>query len=162
MVSDDDKDTRALENNMKKANISWYRLQKILTKGKMKNPKAATSIYKAIVHAVLLYGSETWAVTTSMINKLENFHRKCARHITGQHIRNNRDGTWEYPQTTEIFRMTGLEPMTDYIERRRKTVSDYLTPESQAMKDLISSVDIDINVKEVIWWKPEIPIPNLT
>jgi hypothetical protein len=56
---------------------------------------------KAVVHAVLLYGSETSAMTTQMTNKVEVFDNRCATSITGQHIRPNTDGTWHYSNTQE-------------------------------------------------------------
>jgi hypothetical protein len=162
MVTANDDDMKAVEHNIRRARMSWGNLKRILSKGKMKNPKAATSVYKTVVHAVLLYGSETWATTNAMVKKLENFHRRCARFITGQHIRKLPDDTWEYPSTEEIFRKTGLEPMTNYIEKRRMNVMTYLNNENQTMKDLRDSKDIEIVMKEVIWWNTntENPIPN--
>jgi hypothetical protein len=46
-----------------------------------------------IIQAVLLYGSESWALTESMECRLQSFHSRCASYITGQHIRQNSDET---------------------------------------------------------------------
>lgn len=147
--------------------MTWGRLQKMLEKGKMKNPKVATTIYKVVVQAVLLYGSETWVVTPSILTRLENFHRRCARHIMGQHIRPRDDGTgtWEYPSTREIFERTGLESMESYIAKRRENVKEYCHPASLTRQTLLSMNDkeiINIDMKKVIWWDehPENPIQN--
>jgi hypothetical protein len=153
VVTNNDNDTKALDQNIKKANGAWGRLRKVLEKGKMKNPRAATSIYKVVIQAILLYGSETWSVTPPMLTKLENFHRRCARHITGQHIRPREDGTWEYPHTKEIFEQTGLESMESYIMKRQENVKAYLHPESIAQQNLLSNKEIEISMNEVIWWK---------
>lgn len=38
-----------------------------------------------------------------MEKQLQSFHSRCARHITGQHIRQNKDETWTCPATAEAF-----------------------------------------------------------
>jgi hypothetical protein len=90
-VTNTDDDNNAVDQNIKRASITWGRLRKVLEKGKMKNPRVATTIYKVVIQTLLLYGSETWKVTTPMLKRLENFHRRCARYITGHHIRQNED-----------------------------------------------------------------------
>jgi hypothetical protein len=89
-LSEDDNDWKAINWNIKRARISWGRLARILSTEKATS-KSMASIYKAVVQAVLLYGSESWTMTSSMCKKLQNFHHRCARHITGQHIRMNTD-----------------------------------------------------------------------
>jgi len=41
------------------------------------------AVYKAVVLATLLYGSECWAVKASHIRHLEVFHHRCMRCILG-------------------------------------------------------------------------------
>jgi hypothetical protein len=162
IVTHEDDDMKAVDHNIKRASVAWARLQKLLCKGKMKNPRSATSIYKTVIQAVLLYGSETWKMSQAIIIKLNNFHRRCARHIAGQHIRPIDDGKWEYPRTEEILERTGLEQIEKYITQRRIQVMEYLNPNSKAMLNLTNDNEIEIKMEEVIWWKPMTPILNLT
>ena len=41
-------------------------------------------LYKATVQSVLLFGSETWALTLSTIKRLEGFHVRAAQRMTGK------------------------------------------------------------------------------
>jgi hypothetical protein len=36
-----------------------------------------------VAQSVLLYDSETWAITSNMLERLESFHRRIARRLTG-------------------------------------------------------------------------------
>jgi hypothetical protein len=60
-----DCDSPAINRNIKQARIAWSRLGKILTKERT-NMKAMASVYRAVVQAVLLYGSESWVTTIAM------------------------------------------------------------------------------------------------
>ena len=44
---------------------------------------AKRAAYVACVLAVLLYGSECWAVTAAMRSELDAFHHRCARVMVG-------------------------------------------------------------------------------
>ncbi len=50
-----------------------------------KNLSLATKklVYKAVVLATLLYGSETWTTKRDAVRKLEVFHNRCLRGILG-------------------------------------------------------------------------------
>ncbi len=78
--------------------------------------------YKAIVQAVLLYGSESWVLTKSNMRQLRSFHSRVARFLTGRHIRQDRNGTWHYPPTAGVLEEAGLHSVEEYIQRRRDTV----------------------------------------
>jgi hypothetical protein len=92
-VTDNDYDWAAVNYSLKRARMAWGRLAKILSNEKVE-PKAMATIYKAVIQAVLLYGSESWAMNNTMECRLQSFHSRCAHHITGQHIRQNADETW--------------------------------------------------------------------
>ncbi len=85
VVESNDNDGPAVNRNLTKARVVWGRLGRILSQ-EGTNPTAMASVYKAVVQAVLLYGSESWVLTLAMEKKLQSFHRRCARFITGQHI----------------------------------------------------------------------------
>jgi hypothetical protein len=76
----------------KKQESCGGRLGRLLSKEKA-DPKSMASVNKAVVQAMLLYGSESWVLTQQMEKSLQSFHHKGARYITGQHIRKNSDGS---------------------------------------------------------------------
>jgi hypothetical protein len=110
--------------NLRKARIKWGRISRILSKDG-EDPKAMASFYKAIVQSVLLYGSESWVLTLAMEKQLQGFHRRCAQYITGQNIRQNKDGTWTYLSTENVLKMAGLWTIQEYIKSRHNTVMKY-------------------------------------
>ena len=82
--------------------------------------------YKAVVQAILLYGSETWVLTNFQLKRLRSFHARVARYLTGRHIRQNEDGTWVHPPTADVLEEAGLETIDEYIKRRRDTVRRFV------------------------------------
>jgi hypothetical protein len=86
ILSDDDSDEPCVERNLKRAKQQWGMICGILS-NEPASPEVMASFYKSVVQSVLLYGSESWVLTKSMITKLASFHRRCARYITGMHIR---------------------------------------------------------------------------
>jgi hypothetical protein len=158
IVTDTDDDKATIVHNLNKAGNAWGQINRLLSQEKKRNLKAMTSIYCAIIQAILLYGSETWVMTGSnTLRRLEIFHRKCARFLTGQFIHQQENGDWIYPHTEDIFKQTGLEPIENYIEKRKVQVARYLSPESKAISDIANSLDIEINMEKVCWWKPKNP-----
>ena len=87
--------------------------------------KAAGMFYKAIVQAVLLYGSETWVVDPPMLNVLESFHNRVARKITGRMAYLDRD-TWIYPPIKETLEKANLYPVAHYIHVRQAHLADFV------------------------------------
>ena len=53
------------------------------------------SFYRAVVQAILLYGSETWVLLASMEKRIEGTHTELLRMITGKRAKQSGDGTWE-------------------------------------------------------------------
>ena len=114
-----------------------------------------------MIESVLLYGSETWVLKGSTtLHRLEIFHRRCARFLTGQFIHPQENGEWVYPHTEDVFKKAGLESIESYIEKRRVHVANYFTPESKAITEIANSLNIELNMEKVSWWKPTNPDQN--
>jgi hypothetical protein len=111
ILSDNNSDEACVERNLKRAKGKWGMISRILS-SEDASPKVLGTFYKPIVQSVLLYGSESWVLTKPMIKKLASFHRRCARYISGMHIRpndpNNLDGEWTYPPTATVLEAAGL------------------------------------------------------
>ena len=108
--------------------------------------------YKAIVQAVLLYGSETWTITDLTMKKLRSFHARVARYICNRHIRPLPDGTWHLPPTEEVLEQCGLFTIEEYIRRRRSTVMNFVR-EREIYDKCRDAGPVFGNPNQVVWWK---------
>ena len=82
--------------------------------------------YITIVMSVLLYGSESWTITKKNSLKLQSFHNRALRYMTGKHTKKINGEKWEYPNHKELMKICKLHPIDTYIERRRGTLRKYL------------------------------------
>ena len=161
IVTDTDDDKATVVLNLNKAGKAWGQLYRVLAYEKNRNLRTAVSIYRSIIESVLLYGSETWVLKgTTTLHRLEIFHRRCARFLTGQFIHPQESGEWVYPHTEDVFKKAGLESIESYIEKRRVHVANYFTPESKAITEIANSLKIELNLEKVSWWKPTNPDQN--
>ncbi len=76
LVQDDD-NAQAIWQQLQKARSVWARVSQVL-RGENGGPLVAAKSYKAVVQAVLLYGSKTWNFTKSALARLEGFHVRAA------------------------------------------------------------------------------------
>ena len=78
VLSHDDNDVPAMWRNLKRAQATWGRVSKILTRQEVPAPVAGT-FYQAVMAAVLLYGSESWVLPPSALKVLKGFHVEMAQ-----------------------------------------------------------------------------------
>ena len=88
------------------------------------NAKCMAKFYLAIVQAVLLYGSESWVISTRDYKKLRSFHFRSIRHMRGKHIRKLETG-WEYLNHEELMNICGILPIETYREKKRNSLEIY-------------------------------------
>ena len=69
--------------NIWRARQVWGRLGKFLRREGVYSIILA-KFYRAVVQVVLLFGSETWVLTTAMIQKLEGVYVGFLRQVTGK------------------------------------------------------------------------------
>ena len=84
------------------------------------------TLFKAVVQAVLLFGSETWVLSPCMGRTLGGFQHWVVRLLTGKQPWRLTDGRWEYPPLEEAMREAGLEEVTEYITWRQNKVTCYI------------------------------------
>ena len=84
--------------------------------------------FKAVVQTVLLYGSETWALTESALRCLEGFFYRAACNMARKNgpKKNDQAGEWTHSDMKELFKEVVLYSLTEYIEKRRKTIETYI------------------------------------
>ena len=160
-----DNDNLAAENQLRKARARWSRVGRVLSSEKA-DPKVMGYFYKAIVQAVLLYGSESWTLSEGMLRRIRSFHSRVARFLCNRHIRCNEDGTWEYPHTEEVLESAGLFSIDEYIRRRRASVYKFMSGR-EILVSCRNSILKDTNVSRLVWWKlpivsEECELPSLS
>ena len=118
---------QAVRSNLKKARKVWQRFSRLL-RGENMEPRVCGMFYKAVVQAVLLFGSETWALTPSAMRCLEGFHIRSAYRMArvNKPRKIQGTGTWTYPSTEDVLEEVGLFPIRQYIEVRRQTIAAYI------------------------------------
>ena len=87
LLAMDDNDMPAVRANIQKSRKVWKRLG-ILLRSKSEGtiaPRVKGMFYKAVVQSVLLFGSETWALTETSLSVLEGFHVRSAYRMATVH-----------------------------------------------------------------------------
>ncbi len=77
MMAKDNNNVQAVQYQLHKAWGTWARIGQVL-RSENTTPRVAAKFYKAVVQAVLLYGSETWNLTKAVLAWLEGFHVRAA------------------------------------------------------------------------------------
>jgi hypothetical protein len=126
LLSFDDNDIQAVRSNLKKARKVWSRISRVL-RAENASPRVCGMFYKATVQAVLLYGSETWSLTTVALKSLEGFNLRAAWRMARKHKPCRQpDRSWTYPETSDVMEEVGLHPIAHYVEVRRQTIARFI------------------------------------
>ncbi len=87
-------------------------------------PHVAAKFYKAVVQAVLLYGSETWVLSTTALASLEGFHIRAAYRMAVRHKPRRGPGHgWIYPKSKDVLEECGMSTLEEYITIRWQTIA---------------------------------------
>jgi hypothetical protein len=84
LLAQDNDDAQAIRQQLGKARGVWARVGQVLH-GENATPWVAAKFYKAVVQAILLYGSKTWNLTASALARLEGFHKRTAYKMAREH-----------------------------------------------------------------------------
>jgi hypothetical protein len=126
MKAQDKNNAQAVRHQLRKAWGTWARIGQVL-RSKITTPRVAAKFYKAVVQAVLLYGSETWNLAKAVWARLEGFHVRAAYRMLQVHwpkwVAGNQ---WKYPKTSDILEEYGMATMQHYIKKRRATMAIYI------------------------------------
>jgi hypothetical protein len=153
-------DSQAIMLNITKAHKRWAMISKILT-WQGSTPKVMGYFYKLVCQAVLLYGCETWVITSTCLKKLESFHHRVARQISKCRIHiDPNTGEWIHPPIANALSIAGLLPLSKYIQKRRK----YLLPWA-AQSDLFQQsrqLGCGVNTSQRLYWSSQLTIEEIT
>jgi hypothetical protein len=126
LLAQDNNDAQAIQQQLQKARGVWARVGQVLPKENTA-PRIAAKFYKAVVQAVLLYGSKTWNLTTSALERLKGFHVCGAYKMARTHCpKRGANGVWFYPKTADVLEECGMNTITTYIQSHRQTIAMYV------------------------------------
>ena len=107
-------------------------------------------IYRTYVEPILLYNSETWALTTTMEKRLDSFHRKLLR-ISLNYI---------YPKTIsneKLYTLTKEVPISSKIKKRRLSLLGHIlrlhpeTPVQKALEHYLTPLPRPVGRPPLTW-----------
>ena len=107
-LSSTDDDWPAMERNLRRAQVKWGHLAKILEREGV-DKRMSGRFYVEVVQAVLLFGSNTWVLTPWLKKFLEGFYHWVAQCMAGMSPKRQPDRTWVYPSIGAVLVMVGLE-----------------------------------------------------
>ena len=149
ILDEGDDDSYAVLRQLDRARTKWGRFAVLLRKEGVE-PRAMGYFYKAIVQAILLYGSESWVVPESILQQVRSFHHRAARYLTQKHIRQNSEGQWFHPPTLDVLAEAGLFSIDEYIRRRKTKVLAFVQDRPLYAACLASKPFSNRKV----WWNP--------
>jgi hypothetical protein len=127
LLAQDDDDIQAIHAQLRKTCATWAWVRQVLRNENV-SPHIAATFYKAVVQAILLYGSETWVLSWTALARLERFDICAAYRMAKMHKPKRGAGTtWIYPWSVDVLRECGLKTMEEYIGIRRQTIAVYMT-----------------------------------
>ena len=76
---------------------------------------AKRAAYVSIVLPTLLYGAETWAISSASLRKLESFHNRCVRSMCHVNLWKTREFSLK---TEKLLDRLGMRSLNFYLHRR--------------------------------------------
>lgn len=152
VLTEYDSDKMSIEHNLRKTRGQSNNIAKIL-KREGANSRCMAKFYICVVQAVLLSGADSWAVSNENMNKLQSFHRRATRYMTGSRIRKVGDNNWDLVHA-ELLKQCELFSIDTYLERRRGTLCKFLeTYREDLLREAEECGRHCLNVHKVMWWK---------
>ena len=126
LLAQDDADIQAIRSQLRKARATWARVGQVL-RSKNASPRVVAKFYKAVVQAVLLYGSKTWVLSSTALARLEGFHIRAAYRMAKKNKPRRGPGhRWVYLKSEDVLEECGLKTIAEYIDVRRQTIAEYV------------------------------------
>ena len=74
--------------------------------------------YRVVIQAVLMFGSESWALLDAIMRAVDEIHVELLRHITGKRRRRQAYGSWETPVAEGLLQATEMQSSAKRIGRK--------------------------------------------
>jgi hypothetical protein len=115
LLVQDDNDAQAIWQQMHKAWGVWVCVGQVLC-GENVMPQVAAKFHKAVIQAILLYGSKTWNLMGSALARLEGFHICVAHRMAQEHQpRQGVNRIWVYPKLVDVLEECEMQTIAEYI-----------------------------------------------
>jgi hypothetical protein len=150
-LSSDGSDWPAVYYNLKKARKRWMRVSRVLTR-EGADTRVCGMFYKAVVQSVLLYGCETWVITSQVLQVLEGFHNRVARRLSGKRpYLHPVENKWVYPPIAEALEEASLYSIDHYISVRQNTLAVNIA--TRPILELCrESERLSGSIRRLFWW----------
>ena len=117
--------------------------------------RACGMLYKEVVKNVLLYGSDSWVVTGSILKVLEGLQHRSAWRITGMTYLRSYDGEWEYPPVADVMEPAGLCPVKEYLQRYKATKA--LQVVFRPVYEVCTRAErMTVSIQMMRWWDQDV------
>ena len=90
----------------------WGRLGKLLIRDGA-DPIVSSKFYCAVVQAVLLFGLETWVLTSAMLQKIEGVHVSFLRQVTWMKYQRLEEETCQQEGDEKLLQAAWTKPLWD-------------------------------------------------
>ena len=116
IIARDGSDSEAVHARVESGSKAFGALRGCIFATSEVSSAAKRAVYEAVVLSITLYGSETWSLTESQLQRLRVTH---AHHLqVMSHVSHTR--MWdEHISTQELGRRLGLESIDTYVTRRQ-------------------------------------------
>ena len=101
-----------VSTRLEKAATVYQMWRRKVFRSRSVSKKTKAHVFRVMVMSVLLYGSETWAVTQQDLKRLHAFQMKCLRDIIGVTL-------WNKRRNEDILAEVGEIPVEDQVKLRR-------------------------------------------
>jgi hypothetical protein len=108
IIRDDDKDEEAIEHRISVAMATWMSLHKRFFSKKIVDVNTKCKVWKAIISAQLVYGSESWVMSSRAEDKLRTFQQRTLRMATHMWPKPMADGSIRYPKSEDVLKKAGM------------------------------------------------------
>ena len=129
VISATDNDWPAVVSNLARAKTVWRRMSRIISR-EVATPRVSVFFFKAMIQAVLLFGSETWVVTPHMGTALGGFQTQVDRRLMGHLSWRTKDRTCKYTSAAVAREAAGFLAMEEYVSQSQNTVAQYIATQS--------------------------------
>lgn len=115
----DDDDTLAIQERVSIARLTFMKLHSRYLRRRTVNTSSKVAVWRAIVQAQVLFGSETWCLEGKDARSLRSFQQSCLRLCTHKYCVVTKVGTvkaFKYPKAEEVLAAARAPDIVDMIE----------------------------------------------
>ena len=82
--------------------------------------------YRSVVQAVLLFGEETWVLSSEMTKTLEGFHVGFLSQVMGNTAKIQQKWTWRRYAEESVLKEEGTQRLGTYIDKTQAVVVEWV------------------------------------